>query len=123
LPLVPGIGPTLAAVLAMSTSTGGATRGAALSFAYSVGLGIPFLLAALGAQRAFRVFDFARRHARVVMRVGGLLLVLVGLLQVTGVWALLVDRLQGIVANWQTPPRESTIWEPSGNCTRIYYRT
>jgi cytochrome c-type biogenesis protein len=99
----PCIGPTLAAVLALSTSTAGAGRGAALSFAYSVGLGVPFLLAALGVQRAFAVFELARRHARTVMRVGGLLLVLVGVLQVTGAWSTLIYHLQSIVANWQSP--------------------
>lgn len=99
----PCIGPTLAAVLALSTSTGGAGRGAALSFAYSLGLGIPFILAALGVQRGFTLFDFARRNAATVMRFGGLLLVLVGLLQVTGLWADLIVRLQVVVANWQPP--------------------
>jgi cytochrome c-type biogenesis protein len=99
----PCIGPTLAAVLALSTSTAGAGRGAALSFAYSLGLGIPFILAALGVERAFTLYDFARRHAAAVMRIGGLLLVAVGLLQVTGLWTDLIVRLQVVVANWQPP--------------------
>lgn len=48
-----------------------AGRGAVLSFAYSLGLGIPFTLAAIGMRRAFTLFSFARRHTRVVMRLGG----------------------------------------------------
>lgn len=99
----PCIGPTLAAVLALSTSTGGAGRGAALSFAYSLGLGIPFLLAAFGVNRAFGVFAVARRHARTIMRTGGLLLVAVGILEVTGVWAAFITWMQPWLASWQPP--------------------
>ena len=99
----PCIGPTLATVLTLAATSTGAARGAVLSFAYSLGLGIPFLLAAMGVSRAFHVFGWARRHAPVIMRVGGGMLIAVGVLEVTGVWALLVAQLQGLVANWQSP--------------------
>lgn len=99
----PCIGPTLAAVLTLATSTADASRGAALSFAYSVGLGVPFILAAVSVQKAMASFGWARRHARTVMRVGGAMLVLLGILQVTGLWLYLITRMQGLIVGWQVP--------------------
>ncbi|WP_138757712.1 cytochrome c biogenesis CcdA family protein [Modestobacter altitudinis] len=82
----PCLGPTLSAVNTLAYSQASAARGAVLGLAYCLSLGIPFVLVALGARRALGFSAMARRHARTVMRIGGVLLVVLGVLLVTGWW-------------------------------------
>jgi cytochrome c-type biogenesis protein len=98
---VPCVGPTLAGVVAVAAGTGGGSlRGVVLTLAYCAGLGLPFVAIALGASRAVGALGWLRRHTRAIQVGGGVLLVAVGLLLVTGLWGGLLARLQVSVAGF-----------------------
>jgi cytochrome c-type biogenesis protein len=101
----PCLGPTLVGVIALAVGTpgGGLARGVLLVAAYCLGLGLPFLLLALGARRAIRAMSWLREHVRGVQLAGGAMLIVVGLLLVTGLWAELIAVLRGPVAGFETP--------------------
>ncbi|MGH3978735.1 MAG: cytochrome c biogenesis CcdA family protein [Pseudonocardiaceae bacterium] len=101
----PCLGPTLSGVVAVAVGTPGETavRGTVLVLAYCTGLGLPFVLLALGAGRAVRAMSWLRAHVRGVQLAGGVMLIVVGTALVTGLWAELVAVLRGPVAGFETP--------------------
>jgi len=90
----PCVGPTLAAVQTLAIDQASAARGALLTAAYCVGLGLPFLLVAVAFRRTAGAMAFVKRHYVAVMRIGGGMLVLLGVLMVTGLWDQLTVQLQ-----------------------------
>ncbi|MEZ0069164.1 cytochrome c-type biogenesis protein [Streptacidiphilus sp. MAP12-20] len=90
----PCIGPTLAAVNTLSFNEASAGRGALLTVAYCLGLGLPFIVAALAFRRTLSAFSWIKRNNQWVMRIGGAMLVLVGLLLVTGAWDQITTQLK-----------------------------
>jgi cytochrome c-type biogenesis protein len=90
----PCLGPTLAAITTLSMTQGTAGRGALLSGVYALGLGLPFVLTAVLYRRALGAVAWVRRHQVWVMRIGGLMLVAVGVLLITGWWSDAVTWLQ-----------------------------
>jgi cytochrome c-type biogenesis protein len=93
----PCLTPTFSAVYGLAFSQGTAGRGAFLMTCYCLGLGVPFLLVALGVGWVSGVLTFVRRHKRVVSQVGGVLLIVIGVLLVSGLWNHWMDELRSAV--------------------------
>ena len=90
----PCIGPTLASVNGLAFEQASAGRGALLTVAYCVGLGVPFVLAAVAFRKALGAFAWVKRHYVWVMRIGGSMMILTGVLILTGAWDRLVQEMQ-----------------------------
>lgn len=99
----PCTGPTLGAVILLGSTSGSQARAVTLALAYSLGIGLPFIALGLGFQRLIGVVKFIRRNSRWVTRVGGALLVLVGIALVTGVWSDWMIALQANVGVGSVP--------------------
>lgn len=100
----PCVGPTLGAINLLSVNEATAGRGAVLSGVFALGLGLPFIAAALAYRRMLRAFAVIRRHQVLVMRIGGAMMIVVGLLLVSGWWDRLVQWLQLQVVQGFTVP-------------------
>jgi cytochrome c-type biogenesis protein len=100
----PCIGPTLAAILGLAASSSGATalRGSLLAFVYCLGLGLPFVGAAFATEWMAGMSTWLRRHQRAIGRVGGLLLILIGLAEISGAWQSFVLWLQAHIPSTTT---------------------
>ncbi len=96
----PCIGPTLGAVQTLSFQESSALRGAILSVAYCLGLGIPFILVGIFFDKSNRLRRFISRHGNYLTLIGGIFLILIGVLQVTGLWADVMDSLRGLISDF-----------------------
>lgn len=100
----PCIGPTFAAVQTL-VYTGGSdnTKAILLTLAYCLGLGIPFLLVALGVSRGVNTLGWARRHRLLLQKLGGAMLILIGILLATGAWTSMMSWFQATMPVYQLP--------------------
>lgn len=102
----PCLGPTLAAIISISAGTEGTTaaRGVALIVAYCLGLGIPFVVAAVGSARAMSTVGWLSRHSRLLQQIGGVALMIVGVALVTGQWAVFISWIRQWTISYGATP-------------------
>jgi cytochrome c-type biogenesis protein len=96
----PCIGPALATVQTLAFSESSAFRGAVLSLGYCLGLGLPFIATGLFFDRSARLRNFLTRNGRAISLIGGIFLIAIGLLQVSGAWNYLMNDLRSVISNF-----------------------
>jgi cytochrome c-type biogenesis protein len=96
----PCIGPALATVQTLAFSESSAFRGAILSLGYCIGLGLPFIATGLFFDKSEKLRKFLTRNGRAISMAGGILLIVIGLLQVTGVWNSLMIDLRSVISEF-----------------------
>lgn len=96
----PCIGPALATVQTLAFTESSATRGAILSIGYSIGLGIPFILSGLFLDRSKKIRSFFLKRGSLISKVGGVLLILIGAMQLTGIWSDLMIDLRSLISSF-----------------------
>lgn len=99
----PCLGPTLTAISLLSLNSGSVLRGAFLGLIYCAGLGIPFLLIALGLNWMTAAVTFLRRHIRAINITGGVMLIVIGVLMITGLWTAWIYSLQALIGGFVLP--------------------
>lgn len=96
----PCIGPALATVQTLAFTESSAVRGAILSIGYGIGLGIPFILSGLYLDRSQRLRAFFLRRGSLISKIGGVALIIIGLMQVTGLWADFMIDLRSLISQF-----------------------
>ena len=96
----PCIGPALAAVQTLAFQESSAIRGAILSFGYSLGLGLPFIASGVFFDRSERMRKFLVRRGDLISKIGGVFLIAIGLLQVTGTWGQIMNSLRALISDF-----------------------
>lgn len=96
----PCIGPALATVQTLAFTESSAVRGAILSIGYGIGLGIPFILSGLYLDRSKRLRAFFLRRGSLISKIGGIALIIIGLMQVTGLWADFMISLRSLISEF-----------------------
>jgi cytochrome c-type biogenesis protein len=96
----PCIGPALATVQTLAFQESSAARGAILSFGYCIGLGAPFIASGLYLDKSARLRQFLTKRGDLISKIGGALLILIGIAQLLGFWTDLMISLRSIITEF-----------------------